>query len=291
MKSKLIPLAFMAMFGVTAEASPIFINYGANNDGDGDTKTSIFTQLGFGQLKATSIYTDSNGNGILEGNDTIYDTNIQSILAANFATGSYASKSGVPNSVALDNSIKSQNAQITGLLPLSFLDSLEGFNVNWNMTLQYEMFGTYAGLLGGSPFKSGYLNLFYNTDLDPGNQQLLLKMSITGSSLTVGNLNIFGKITQVGAGPNGNTDFFNFAPLPGQSFASLLGQDISWLLDTNIDPPVPTDATLADIGGGKYARQTQLDGSIKFNVPEPETLTLLGIGLLGLAMSTRKQKA
>jgi PEP-CTERM putative exosortase interaction domain len=292
MKTQLISLAFMAAFGVTAQADPIYIDYGANNDLDANTTTDVFTQLGFGQLKATSIYTDSNANGILEGNDAIYDTNIQSILQSYFATGTYNAKDGTPNAVSLDNTIQSGNASITALLPLvGFLNSIEGFNTNWNMTLQYEMTGTYAGLLAGTPFTSGYLNLFYNTDNNPGNEQLLLTMSINNSLLTVGNLNIFGTITYVGNGPNGNSNFFNFAPIPGPSFSSLLGQNVSWLLDTNIDPPIPTDATLANIGNNTYARQTQLDGSIRFSVPEPGTLSLLGLGLLGFALRFKKQAA
>ena len=291
---KLSAAVLLAALGTSAYADPILINYGANGDFDADTTTDVFTQLAFSQLKATSIYKDVNNNGVLDGPDSVYDTNIQSKLSAVFANGSYTSLSGVPNSVALNNSINTGNASISALAPLVFFDSREGFGSTWNLTLQYELFGTYAGLLGGTPFTSGYLDIYYNTDNNPGNQQKLLTLDVTGSLLGPGNLDIFGQISYVGAGPNGNLDFFNFAPLPGISFASLLGQNtnINWNLDTNVDPPIPDPAQLAVVnsGGSRYfVRQTQLDGSIDFTVPEPESIALLGIGLLGFAMQSRKK--
>jgi hypothetical protein len=73
---------------------------------------------------------------------------------------------------------------------------------------------------------------------------------------------------------------------------------VQWQLDTNVDPALPTAAQLGEISGtdpdgnvgDRLARQTQLDGSNIFrkNIPEPATLALVGLGLLGAGRMRRR---
>lgn len=294
-KHKLSSLALLGSMALSANAfaEEIYIDRGVNGDLDADTVTDNFNQLGFGQWRATSVYQDLDLSGGLSDADSIYDTNIQANLVA-IAGGpgpqSFPSLSGGPN-VTIDTTITSNNASFTALLPLIFLNSQEGFGSTWNLTSQYELFGNYGDLVNNNqPFSSGYFDIFYNTDLDPGNELKLLTLNVTGSDLQVGNLNIFGEVTF--ASPT----FFNFAN-PDASFASIVGSavNINWLLDTNVDPPIPVPSQLAVVPNGPagdyFIRQTELDGSIEFErIPEPATTALLALGLLGLGAVARKKK-
>lgn len=295
-KHTLTTLAVLGTMALSANAfaEQIYIDRGIDLDGDGNTITTEFSQLGFGQWRATSIYQDLDLSGGLSNPDSIYDTNIQANLVA-IAGGpgpvSFPALGG-GGTVTINTSITTGNASFTALLPLvSFLDSTEGFDGLWNLTTQYELFGNYGELVNnGKPFNTGYFDIFLNTNNNPGDELKVLTLAVNGSDLQVGNLNIFGTVSY--AAPN----FFNFYD-PDATFASIVGSavNINWLLDTNVDPPIPVPSQLAVVPNGAagdyFIRQTQLDGSIEFQrVPEPTTTALLALGLLGLGAVARKKK-
>ncbi|HSP00128.1 MAG TPA: PEP-CTERM sorting domain-containing protein, partial [Thioalkalivibrio sp.] len=132
----------------------------------------------------------------------------------------------------------------------------------------------------------------------------VLRLNVEGSEIEGPNLDIFGNITYDFDG-NGTDDaagdsfvqnFFidvesglTFYELWESGFAVGDLLSVSWILDTNVNPPLPTDAQLVAYGDS-LIRQTTLDGSVAFQVPEPWTLGLFGAGLLALGFAARRRR-
>ena len=119
------------------------------------------------------------------------------------------------------------------------------------------------------------------------NDRHVLTLSLTGSSIEAANLNLFFDITFAEAGflwiDNGSGTFIDAESV----IAS--GEYAQVVLDTNVNPPIPTPDKLLLVGNNAI-RQTTLDGSITASIPEPASLTMLGLGLLGLAAAGRRQR-
>lgn len=302
MKSlKLASIAVSALLlSSAASAADMYIDLGTNSYDaargvgapDGDSTTNLFSQFGFSQLLATSVYDFSDGDIF----GTFFDTNNLDMLAGLGIPASGTALDGITN-VDLDlpecidtiggGSGFGAQCDVDALSPLvpPLASDNEGYLQTWDLQMEYTFYGNLTP--AGPQFTSGSLKVFFNDLNDDTNDRMVLEMTLNGSFLQPGNLDLFFDITFAETGflwvDNGSGTFIDAAAgIPGGDFAQVV-------LDTNVVPPIPTLDQLLLIGDNAI-RQTELDGSITVTIPEPASLSILGLGLLGLAAAGRRQR-
>lgn len=201
---------------------------------------------------ATSVYTDLDANGVDIG-DTVVDSGVGTV-------GGYL-LSGVNLLGAHANE------------GISFTHSL---NFDYN-----DMAGVVVAMLSPSAilahYTSGTIDLWGDIDADGGKDVKLLTLDVFNSDGTIGNFNIYATVAYAAPG------VWYFPPATDWSTSVVT---INARIDTNLDRGgVPT--LQAD---GTYARTSVLNGSVEF-IPEPASIALMGLGLLGLGLSRRNKKA
>lgn len=303
MKKALLAIAAVAVTGL-AQATPIYINTGSDWSGDADssTNTGNFNNLGYTGSLATSIYL---GTPSVAGT-TVIDTNMKSVMdlygfsagsktafAGNTLTAKYPADPAALNIDDLNGANSAGNGFSNAqLFPYGFMGT-------WGLTYSYTIVGTTVDTNGDTvadnvAFSSGYFNVFYQ---DGGVAKQVLRLNLTGSTSTANNLALFGKISFDFDG-NGSDDsnsftssFWNNAD-NGKTFYETWATDpsvITWQLDTNVVPPLPAANQLWAEANGLF-RQSDLNGQIAFNVPEPATLALMGLALAGAGVVSRRRK-
>lgn len=290
MKKTLLALATTLLASSAAVAAPMYINlpnntYDTNRalgTADADTRTGEFTEFGFSQILATSIYDFTDGSIL----GTFYDTNITALLTAAGIPTSGTALDGVSTvNLVMPDCVNGQ-CDIDALSPLAppLRTDNEGFLQTWDLQVEYLFNGDLS--LGGPDYTGGFFNVFFNDLDDDTNDRLVLSGELTDSEINAANLDLFFNITFA------ETGFLWVQDEDSGVFYDASTRPTSLALDTNVNPPIPTADQLLLVGTN-VIRQSTLDGSITGalrTVPEPTTLALIGLGLIGFGV-VRRQKA
>ncbi|MBA6290416.1 PEP-CTERM sorting domain-containing protein [Colwellia sp. MB3u-4] len=285
--STLIALSLAGSLSATVAADEFYIDIGTNNGGNsntaaGDTTTGWLDQLSV-RYESTSVITDG-GTGAansLSAGDTIL------------------SKGGVNN----DNFDGTQlQASLTGNLINNFEPAQIGGNgpsnngylngsLVWGLTFGFDdLVGSWNGT--SFVYSGGTLSMYYFDNSMSVVSDLVRLFDLNVSSggdtgiATVlnGTLGNFGALSAV----NGvdAADVFNFAL---GSFGDLSGPPNNRTVSFNASQDTQPVGPLVFSGGSAETGATH-NGSVNFTqVPEPTSLAILGLGLLGFAGARRRK--
>ncbi|MDO6506821.1 PEP-CTERM sorting domain-containing protein [Colwellia sp. 4_MG-2023] len=288
---KLLLASALALTTTVAVADPIFLDVGQDFGGNGNVATTSSSTGWIDQL--TYIY---------QSETTVVDVDGSfSGTAASLLTDG---DSIVTNGGFINGDLSSLSSNlITGLNPQQTTfggPSDNGYGGDWGLTFQINnLMGTVAGGTNQYlDYTSGAISIYYYQAGMTSTADFieLFTINVTNSGLTASGSFVGGNVSNYG------TDLVN-GVVAGDVFNSLLGgfkeysEDqvspdfaVNSLLDYNTEDVTSADFLGTDAEGNNvFMVEGQHDGSITFNVPEPASIAILGLGLLGLAGARRRK--
>ncbi|TWX65422.1 PEP-CTERM sorting domain-containing protein [Colwellia sp. C1TZA3] len=283
--STLIALSIAGSFAGSAAADQFYIDIGSDQGGNANTANGATTTGWLDQISflydSTSVITDGGvgGANVLSVGDTIM------------------SAGGVSNANFVDPTGISSNL-ISGFEPAETTfggPSNNGFGsgsqLQWGLTFGFpDLAGTWNG--SGFDYTSGTISMYYydNTTANLASFVRLFDLQVTSggdtgnSTVLNGQLVNFNTISLV----NGidATDVFNFAL---GSFGDLSGPPNNQKVSFNASQDTQAIGNL-QFANGQATLNGSHNGSINFaQVPEPASIAILGLGLLGFAGAKRRK--